>query len=58
MIWGDMDIDIRKFPKTIDEINRILKNKEIAEIKIEPKGISVVRITRKVQTIEKVDAEK
>lgn len=53
-----MDIDIRNFPKAIEEINRILKNKEIAEIKVEPKGISVVRITRKVQTIEKVNAEK
>lgn len=53
-----MEIDIRKYPKTIDEINRILKNKEICEIKIEPKGVSVVRIARKVQSIEKIDAEK
>ena len=53
-----MEIDIRKYPKTIEEINRILKNKEICEIKVEPKGISVVRISRKVQSIDKLDAEK
>ena len=53
-----MDIDIRDYPKTIEEINRILKNKEICEVKIEPKGISVVRISRKVQIIDKIDAEK
>lgn len=53
-----MEIDITKYPKTIEEINRILKNKEIAEIKIEPKGISVVRISRKVQSIDRIDAEK
>lgn len=53
-----MEIDIREYPKAIEEINRILKNKEIAEIKVEPKGVSVVRITRKVQTIEKIDTEK
>lgn len=53
-----MEIDITKYPKTIEEINRILGNKEICEVKIEPKGISVVRISRKVQSIDKLDAEK
>lgn len=53
-----MEIDIRRYPKAIEEINRILKNKEICEVKLEPKGISVVRIARKVQIIEKLDADK
>lgn len=53
-----MEIDIRNHPHAIEEINRILKNKEICEVKIEPKGISVVRISRKVQIIDKIDAEK
>lgn len=53
-----MEIDITKYPKTIEEINRIISNKEICEVKLEPKGISVVRIARKVQSIEKLDAEK
>jgi len=53
-----MAIDIKDYPKTVEEINRILSNKEICEVKLEPKGISVVRISRKVQSIEKLDAEK
>ena len=48
-------------PEVVTAINTILNNREIAEIKIEPKGVSVVGIHRTVKTIqktEKIDAAK
>lgn len=44
-------VDIREMPEVIDKINATLNNREIAEIKIEPKGVSVVSIHRAVKTI-------
>ena len=46
-------IDVREYPETIDAINAALNSKEIAEIKIEPKGIAVVVVRRTVKSIEK-----
>lgn len=47
-------IDILKMPDVVSAINTILNNREIAEIKVEPKGVSVVGIHRTVKTIQKV----
>lgn len=46
-------IDIRNYPDSIEAINAALNSKEIAEIKIEPKGIAVVVVRRTVKSIEK-----
>ena len=46
-------IDVREYPETIAAINAALNSKEIAEIKIEPKGIAVVVVRRTVKSIEK-----
>lgn len=48
-----MQVDIRTLPSVIEAINTGLSNKEIVEIKCEPKGISVVCIHRTVKVIEK-----
>lgn len=44
-------LDIRQMPDVIDKINTALNSREIAEIKIEPKGVSVVIIHRAVKVI-------
>lgn len=44
-------IDIREMPDIIDKINTAINNSEIAEVKIEPKGVSVVSIHRVVKII-------
>ncbi len=49
-----MKIDISQHPETIEAINAILSNKDIAEIKLEPKGIAVVAIKRQVKSVESV----
>ena len=46
-------IDIRDYPLTIEAINATLNSKNIAEVKLEPKGIAVVEIKRQVKSIEK-----
>lgn len=46
-------IDIREYEETINAINAALNSKEIAEVKIEPKGIAVVVVRRTVKSIEK-----
>ena len=48
-----MQIDIRKLPSVIDAINTGLSNKEIVEVKLENKGVTVVCIHRTVKVIEK-----
>lgn len=53
-----MQIDIRTLPSVIEAINTGLSNKEIVEIKIEPKGVSVVCIHRTVKVIEKPKKER
>lgn len=45
-----MDIDIRNYPDRIDEINAVLNNKGIAEVKIERSGPVVVEIKRTLKT--------
>lgn len=50
-------LDIRNMPGVIDAINAIINNREIAEVKLEPKGVSVVAIHRAVKTIEKIKKE-
>ena len=52
-----MQIDIRKMPSVIDAINTGLSNKEIVEVKLENKGVSVVCIHRTVKIIEKPKKE-
>lgn len=46
-------IDIKDSPQTIEAINAILNAKNIAEVKIEPKGVAVIEIKRQVKSIEK-----
>ena len=53
-----MQIDIRTLPSVIEAINTGLSNKEIVEIKVEPKGVSVVCIHRTVKVIEKPKKER
>lgn len=43
-------MDIRDNKEAVEAINAILKNKGIAEIKVEHGGIAVVEITRKLKT--------
>ena len=56
--WGEQTtahplmIDIREYPGTVEAINAALNSKEIAEVKIEPKGIAVVVVRRTVKSIE------
>lgn len=50
-------IDIRKMPDVIDKINSVLNNREIAEVKIEPKGVSVVTIHRTVKIIIPIEGD-
>lgn len=45
--------DIRDYPKILDAINAIINSKGLAEVKIEPKGITVVEQKRNV--IERVE---
>lgn len=52
--FHSMNIDIKKHQETIDAINAILSNKDIAEVKLEPKGIAVVAIKRQVKSVENV----
>lgn len=42
------DIDITKDKELIDTINESLKKGDTVEIKNEPKGITLVRVSRKV----------
>lgn len=53
-------VDIRELPDVIQAINTTINNREIAEVKIEPKGVSVVTIHRAVKIIAKkeIDAAK
>lgn len=53
-------VDIRELPDVIQAINMTINNREIAEVKIEPKGVSVVTIHRAVKIIAKkeIDAAK
>ena len=46
-------VDIRQLPSVIEAINTGLSNKEIVEVKVENKGVSVVCIHRTVKVIEK-----
>lgn len=46
-------MDIRDNKEAIEAINAIIKNKGIAEVKIEHGGIAVVEITRKLKTPNK-----
>jgi hypothetical protein len=48
-------IDIKNSPQTIEAINAILNAKNIAEVKIEPKGVAVIEIKRQVKSIEKTE---
>lgn len=41
-------IDIREYPELIEAINDGLNKKDDLNIKVEPKGITLVRQTRKV----------
>jgi hypothetical protein len=50
-------IDIRNMPDVLTAINTVLNNREIAEIKVEPKGVSVVGIHRTVKVIETIKKE-
>lgn len=50
-------IDIREMPDIIDTINTVINNREIAEVKIEPKGVSVVAIYRTVKVIIPVEGD-
>ena len=51
-------IDIRQLPSVIEAINTGLSNKEIVEVKVENKGVSVVCINRTVKIIEKPKKDK
>lgn len=48
-------IDIKNSPQTLEAINAILNAKNIAEVKIEPKGVAVIEIKRQVKSIEKTE---
>lgn len=48
-------IDIQDYPSVIEAINLALNNKDIVEVKTEPKGVAVVVIKRQVKTIEKAE---
>lgn len=50
-IFGCTMIDIREMPDVIERLNAALNNHEIVEVKIEPKGVSVVTIHRAVKLI-------
>lgn len=50
-------IDIRQLPSVIEAINTGLSNKEIVEVKVENKGVSVVCIHRTVKVIEKQEKQ-
>ena len=56
--WECAMIDIRQLPSVIEAINTGLSNKEIVEVKVENKGVSVVCIHRTVKIIEKPKKEK
>lgn len=43
------NVDIRRNEKAVEAINDILSNGGIAEVKFEPRGLTVVQIERKVK---------